>query len=201
MTKINVILGSSRNVSLGKNLLNYLKAHQGEYEQATGAQFNFLEVGSYDLPFFYEDFAPLNNPDRHLKPNEQKWLDDMNAADGYVFLTPEYNHSFPAVLKNAVDYIAGEVNGKPAVIVSYSSNGRGGQFGGLELGPVLTRLGVFILPPQVLIGSVQDNFAADGAVLPDAPSGAYYGKKLLQTAKRIVFYTNLFKDHPFDANK
>ncbi|UQS86884.1 NAD(P)H-dependent oxidoreductase [Nicoliella spurrieriana] len=197
MSTINVILGTSRKAALGKNLLNYMAAHKDEYEKMTGDQFNFMELGSYNLPFFYEDLAPLNNPDRTLKENEQKWVDDMKNADGYIFMTPEYNHSIPAVLKNGIDYLAGEIGDKPALIITYSNNSRGGQFGGNALSPIINRLGSFVLPKSVVIGNVQDNFAADGAVLPDAPSGEYYGKKLTQTAKRIAFYTDLLKDHPF----
>lgn len=197
MVKINVILGSSREASLGKSLFNYLVNQQNDYQQQIDLSLNFVAVGDYQLPFFYEALPPMNNHDRQLPTEQQAWLEDMAAADGYIFLTPEYNHSFPAVLKNALDYLAGQCAQKPAIVMSYSDNIRGGQFGGVDLGPVLTRLGFFVLPPQVVIGNVQKNFQADGQLLADAPSKDFYTNVLRTTVQKIAFYSQLFKDNPF----
>lgn len=199
MTKINIILGSSRKNSLGKNLFSYLKNNKVIYE-AGDTKIHFIEIGDYDLPFFYETLPPMNNKDRKLPDNQQKWLDDMLDADGYIIMTPEYNHSFPAVLKNALDFLANQCVNKPAIIMSYSDNIRGGQFGGFDLSPVLTRLGFFVLPPQVVIGNVQKNFDEQGDFYENAPSKYFYTKQLKQTVEKIIFYGKLFKENPFKFN-
>ena len=47
------------------------------------------------------------------------------------------------------------------------------------------------------VGKVTANFSADGFLLEDAPSGAYYQKKLLETLHEIGFYSRVLKDHPY----
>ncbi|GKT03900.1 hypothetical protein [Furfurilactobacillus entadae] len=80
MITIDIILGSSRQSSLGKNLFHYLESQKATYEAEFGVQLKFLEVGSYELPFFYEDEAPMNNKDRQLPANQQAWIDDVKAG-------------------------------------------------------------------------------------------------------------------------
>lgn len=197
MMQINLVLGSSREKSLGRRVFNYLKNQQNDFEQQNAVHLNFIAVGDYQLPFFYEDVAPMNNQDRHLPAQQQAWLDDMEQASGYIFITPEYNHSFPAVLKNGLDYLAFQTAKKPALIMSYSDNARAGQFGGVDLTPVLTRLGMTVLPPLVGIGNVQKNFNEAGEFLVNAPSKDFYHQKLQQTVEKIAFYSRLFADNPF----
>lgn len=57
----------------------------------------------------------------------KKWSRTINEADAFVFVTPEYNYSFPATIKNALDYLFSEWHGKPAAFVSY-----GGASGGMR---------------------------------------------------------------------
>ncbi|TPR19583.1 NADPH-dependent oxidoreductase [Apilactobacillus timberlakei] len=127
MTKINIILGSSREASLGKNLFKYLKNNKSKYELQINAELNFIEIGQYELPFFYEALPPMDNKNRRLPANQQQGVDDMASADGYIFLTPEYNHSFPAVIKNAIDYLSNQIANKAVLTMTYDNNGRGGQ--------------------------------------------------------------------------
>lgn len=197
MTTINVILGSSRRNSLGRHVLNYLKKQQQSYEEEMSVKLNLIEIGDYDLPFFYEALPPLGNPDRKLKENEQKWVDDMAQADGFIFLTPEYNHSFPAVLKNGIDYLSTQLADKPSLVMTYANNARGGQFGGLELTPVLERLGNLVLPKPIAIANVQQHFNENGDLLEDGPSSGFYQKRLQQGLHKISFYSQLFKDNPY----
>ena len=56
----------------------------------------------------------------HVTGNDVVLIDQ---ADGFVFVTPEYNHSVSAALKNAIDYLAKEWANKPAGFVSYGGNG------------------------------------------------------------------------------
>ena len=74
---------------------------------------------------------------------------------------------------------------------------RAGQFGGEALREVINRLGFITLPMITTVGKVTANFSADGFLLEDAPSGAYYQKKLLETLHEIGFYSRVLKDHPY----
>lgn len=198
MITINVILGSNRKISIGKRLFKYLEKQVAPMvAEREEIDFKFIKLNDYQLPFFYEDVPPINSTDRILKLNEQKWIDDMKMADGYLFLTPEYNHSIPAVLKNAIDYLGYECSRKPAKIISYSDSNRAGQFGGEAIKPILNRLGVITLPLVTAIGNVTDNFNEDGFLKINAPSSNYYQKKLLETLHEIGFYSKMMAQDPY----
>lgn len=80
-------------------------------------------IGDYKLPFLYEGGSPRYNPARDLKPGEQAWLDKLAEADGYIFVSPEYNRTMPGVLKNAIDFIDHQMDRKPVALVTHGSTG------------------------------------------------------------------------------
>jgi len=89
-----------------------------------------LDLRDWDLPMFRETFATIgdmHNP-TFSSPTVKEWNTTIGSADAFVFLTPEYNHSLPAVLKNAIDsvFVTFGFRNKPSVCVAYS----GGQTGG-----------------------------------------------------------------------
>jgi NAD(P)H-dependent FMN reductase len=117
--KIQIILGSTRQgrviEPVGKWVSNALNKLEVEVET--------VDLADFDLPMFDEPISPRYNPNRIIDPKVKPFLDKLAEADGYVFITPEYNHSIPAVLKNAFDYITFELQKKPAAIVSYGTVG------------------------------------------------------------------------------
>lgn len=100
-------------------------------------------------------------------------------------------------MKNAIDYLAFEGNRKPAKIISYAGNMRASQFGGEALREVINRLGFITLPMITTVGKVTANFSTDSILLENAPSGAYYQEKLLETLHEIGFYSRTLRDHPY----
>ena len=142
---------------------------------------------------------PMANSQRDLPANQQQWLDDIAAADGYIFLTPEYNHAEPAVLKNALDFLAFEAQHKPAKLISYSDNLRGGQFGAAALVPILQRLGIVVLPKPTPVGNVQATLQPDGQLIANAPLASRYRQGLSTALNEINYYTTVLTDHPFKA--
>jgi NAD(P)H-dependent FMN reductase len=143
---IGVVLGSSRSRRLGDRVCQFVLS---QATTVAGASFTVLDLASYQLPFFDEDIAPLNNRDRSPAEPVRRWLGGMAAADGYLFLTPEYNYAVPAVLKNALDYLAREAEAKPASILSYSDTAHGGNIAGHELRLTLNKLGMFTMPKSL----------------------------------------------------
>jgi NAD(P)H-dependent FMN reductase len=98
----------------------------------------------------------------------QAWADKIGQADGYVIITPEYNHGYPGVLKNAIDHLFREWNHKPVSFVGY-----GGPGGGLraveQLRQVVVELEMVPLRQQVSIPAVYAAFDQSGALAnPDA---------------------------------
>ena len=87
-----------------------------------------IEIATVDLkdiklPMFDEPVSPMMNPDRKPEGQVKVWLDELAAADGYVFVTPEYNHTMPSGLKNAIDYIDFQVMKKPFLVVGHGGVG------------------------------------------------------------------------------
>jgi NAD(P)H-dependent FMN reductase len=110
MTKIGIIIGSTRPGRFAD------KPAQWFYEQTKecDASFELIDIRDYNLPLLDED-APAKVSKQHTK----KWSEAIAAMDGYVFVTAEHNHSFPASLKNAIDYLNKEWTYKPVAYVAY----------------------------------------------------------------------------------
>src|SRR5580698_7935560 len=82
-----------------------------------------VDLRDYPMPFFNEPISPRYNPDRKIEPAVKKWLDKITEFDAYIFVTPEYNHSVPGELKNAIDFLTWELVRKPVAVVSHGSAG------------------------------------------------------------------------------
>jgi NAD(P)H-dependent FMN reductase len=76
-----------------------------------------IDLAALDLPLLDEPDLPRLRRYRHR--HTKNWSATVDAADAFVFVTPEYNHGYPAALKNAIDYLYEEWNGKPVGFVSY----------------------------------------------------------------------------------
>jgi NAD(P)H-dependent FMN reductase len=87
----------------------------------TDMEFEVIDLRDYPLPFFDEPVSPAWTPPK----NEiaLRWAKKVGELDGFIFVTAEYNHGVPAVLKNALDYAYKEFNRKPAAYVAYGSVG------------------------------------------------------------------------------
>jgi NAD(P)H-dependent FMN reductase len=83
--------------------------------------FELVDLRDYPLPFYDEATSPLWEPSKNEVA--RRWARKIESFDGYVFVTAEYNHSIPAVLKNAIDYVAHVFARKPAAYVGYGGVG------------------------------------------------------------------------------
>ena len=114
--KIAIILGSTREGRNGEAVAKWV-LEKGAAR--TAADYELVDLRDYPMPFFEAVASPAYVPPQD--PAVQKWAAKVAEFDGYVFVTPEYNHSFSAVLKNALDSIYSEFNNKAAAFVSYGS--------------------------------------------------------------------------------
>lgn len=114
--KIAVILGSTREGRNGAAVADWVM------EKAAGraaADYELVDLRDYPLPMFDEPTGPSYGPSK--RPEVMAWSAKVAEFDGYVFVAPEYNHSFSAVLKNALDHLYVEFNNKAAAFVSYGA--------------------------------------------------------------------------------
>jgi NAD(P)H-dependent FMN reductase len=80
-----------------------------------------IDLRDYPMPFFDEPASPAWMPPKdHVA---ERWAAKLAELDGFVFVTPEYNHGYSAVLKNALDYAFQQFNRKPAAFVGYGGVG------------------------------------------------------------------------------
>lgn len=154
--RIQVILGSTREGRAGEQVARWvteLAARRGDLEV------ELVDLRDFPLPFFESAVSPK----RALSddPRVQAWAAKIAEADGYIFVTPEYNYGYPAVLKNALDYLYYQWNDKPVGFVGY-----GGVAGGIravqQLRQVVVELGLIQVRTQVLIPRVFAAFGDDG---------------------------------------
>lgn len=90
------------------------------------------------------------------------------AADALVIVSPEYNHGYPGVLKNALDYYLPQFRRKPIALVTVSGGGHGGVNAWAQLVTVLTFMGAIVLPQTVAVAKVQDAFDPAGHAIDPA---------------------------------
>lgn len=118
MTKIAIVTGSVRPGRQSLNVANWVESIAS---QRTDAQFEVVDIADFQLPVWDEVTPPSFGPG--AKEHSQKWSAKVAEFDGFVFVVSEYNHSITGALKNALDYVYGELNNKAAGFVSYGSAG------------------------------------------------------------------------------
>jgi NAD(P)H-dependent FMN reductase len=143
MIRIAIILGSTRPNRIGEAVARWT------YEQSrkrTDAEFELVDLQQVNLPFLDESIPP--SAGRYANEHTRAWAQRIASYDGFVFVTPEYNHGPPAALKNALDYLYAEWNNKAAGFVSYGS--AGGARAVEHLRGILAELQVATVRAQVM---------------------------------------------------
>ncbi|WP_331744516.1 NAD(P)H-dependent oxidoreductase [Kitasatospora sp. NBC_01300] len=116
--KIAVILGSTRPGRNGKAVADWVIDRAGA---RAGVEYEPVDLADWPLPFMDEPLPPSMG--QYQGEHTKAWAAKVAEFDGYVFVTPEYNHSIPGVLKNALDFAYAEWNNKAAAFVSYGTLG------------------------------------------------------------------------------
>ncbi len=112
----------------------------------------------------------------------------LSAADGFVVVSAEYNHSIPAALKNLLDHYQREYLYKPSAIVTYSAGPFGGVRALINLRAILAELGTPSIPSAFSISRVQDAFDDDGVPLERA-----YDDRIVKFLDEFEWYANAMK--------
>ena len=115
--RIGIIVGSTRPGRKGLAVGEWVKANA----QADGVEFELVDLADFALPILDEALPAGMGQYQHA--HTRAWATRIDEFDGYIFVTPEYNHSLPGSLKNALDFVAAEWHNKAAGIVSYGSMG------------------------------------------------------------------------------
>lgn len=116
--KLAIILGSTRPGRNGEAVANWVLT---KAKERTDADYELIDLLDYPLPLL--DEAVPASRGVYASEHTKAWAAKIKEYDGYIFVTPEYNHSTSAALKNAIDYLYTEWNNKAAAFVSYGSLG------------------------------------------------------------------------------
>ena len=173
MLSLKIIVGSTRPGRAADLVIGWISSAA----RAHGAfEVDVLDLRDWPLPTFGENFATLGDPAHPTfsAPAVRRWNDLIGAGDAYLFVTPEYNHSVPAVLKNAVDRVFGTFasRNKPAAWVAYSGGTGGGIRAVEHLAHIAIEAELVPLRSTVLIPYVTSAFGPDGSPVDDRTSAA-----------------------------
>ena len=153
MASIGVVLGSVRPGRAGEQVVRWIEEQALQVEGVTPI---FIELRDYDLPRVREEMSPSLPEAVRLRAN-------IEALDAVVFVTPEYNHSIPGVLKNAIDYLPpATLKDKATALIGYSWYG--GEAPRAHLRDILSTFGADVREQELGINLGSD--FVDGAFKP-----------------------------------
>ena len=119
--KLVIVDGSIRDAKATPRITKWVE--KAAREKLTDVEIETVDLKELNLPQFSEPVSPMMNQDRKPEGVVKQWLDTLASADGYVIITPEYNHSMPGGLKNAIDLIDHQVMRKPFMVVGHGGTG------------------------------------------------------------------------------
>ncbi|MGH7241511.1 MAG: NADPH-dependent FMN reductase [Candidatus Saccharimonadales bacterium] len=188
MTKIAVIVGSTREGRQTDKLAKWAAK-----EIAKHAEVEVVDLRDYPLSFFDEAVSPRYNPERKPSAEAKKWLDKVAEFDGYAIVTPEYNRAPAAVLKNALDFLAYEMDKKPVALIAHGSTGGAQAVASLRI--ALPGVGAVSIPQALFftdhVGAAIDE---DGVLAADLEAQPYGHQANLKTqAESLVWYADALK--------
>ncbi|MDO5494798.1 MAG: NAD(P)H-dependent oxidoreductase [bacterium] len=127
--KIGIIIGSIRNGRRTESVAHWVyqaaQARAGEQEGSGGAEvtYELLDLAEFDVPLLTSSTVPGAAKRQYEDPRVTAWSEAVDACDGFIFVTPEYNHAVPGAFKNAVDSLGNEWFGKAVAFVSHGADG------------------------------------------------------------------------------
>jgi chromate reductase, NAD(P)H dehydrogenase (quinone) len=170
--KLLVFAGSTRLNSWNRKLAHVV----ADMARASGTEVTHIELGDFDVPMYNADLEARGTP-----PDVMRLKQLTYEHPAWIICTPEYNASYPALLKNTIDWISSPVKGDPVWNDDFRSS-RGkvvgvlsaspGALGGLRsqshLVPLLLNIHCWVAPTNYALGRAADAFDAQGRLVADA---------------------------------
>jgi NAD(P)H-dependent FMN reductase len=114
---IGIIVGSNRATRICRAVAEWVLKEMQHHE----LRLNLIDLAEINLPFLDEPDIPARN--NYQRDHTKAWSSMINQHDGFVLVFPQYNWGYPAVLKNALDFLYSEWSGKPVSIMCYGERG------------------------------------------------------------------------------
>jgi NAD(P)H-dependent FMN reductase len=163
--RILAFASSTRRESFNKKLV----AIAAQSARQAGAEVTLIDLKDFQLPLFDPDLEAEQGMPENGKKLKKLFIDH----DGLLIASPEYNSSFPAVLKNAIDWVSRPAPGEPslvafrgkvATLMSASPGALGGLRGLVHVRSILGNIGVIVLPDQIALAQAHEAFNPDGTL-------------------------------------
>jgi NAD(P)H-dependent FMN reductase len=181
MIRIGIIAGSTRP---NRKALEVAKWVLENANRRSDAEYEIVDLKEFELPLLDEPAPPSMG--NYQQPHTKRWAAKIASYDGFVFVSPEYNHGIPGALKNAIDFLFAEWNHKAAGFVSYG--GAGGARAVEHLRLVLAELHVATVRAQVLL-SLKTDFENYSRFTPHA----HHEKTLESVLNQVVAWAGALK--------
>jgi NAD(P)H-dependent FMN reductase len=117
---IKIIIGSTRPNRFSEKPARWIYE---ETRKKDGIVAELLDLRDYPMPFLDQPISPALSGGKYENSIVKAWAEKIKDGDAFIVVTPEYNHGYPAVLKNALDSIFPEWNKKPVGFVAYGNAG------------------------------------------------------------------------------
>lgn len=187
--KLMAFAASTRRDSFNRKLFPYLV----EGAQRAGAEVTVVDLADYPMAIYQGD----DEAEHGMPESAVKLLDILAEQDGLIVVTPEYNGSFPPLLKNTLDWMSRpdpsgqsglrHFKDKVTAISSASPGGFGGVRSLLSTRQYLTVLGMLVIPDQVTLSRAGQAFDANGKLTDERTAAAALavGARLVEVAGRL----------------
>lgn len=171
-----IVVGSVREGRVGLSIAEWVRAAAGDDAQF---EIDFADLKEIALPLMDEPNHPRMR--KYTKQHTLDWAARVEAADAFLFVFPEYNHSYSPAIKNALDYLGHEWDRKPVGFVNWGGNS-GGTRAQAALRPVVAALGMVMTH-----GMIEINFPGtqieDGVFTPNEQQASVLKLQLDELAK------------------
>ncbi|MDL2255790.1 NAD(P)H-dependent oxidoreductase [Parabacteroides sp. OttesenSCG-928-K15] len=158
MKHIIIISSSIREGRLSHRIALYLKQYLEENHLATA---EVLDLKSYNFPLFTERLVYMDNPSKEVLDFAGRFV----KADGVLIVSPVYNASFPASLKNVIDLFVKEWQEKVVAVATVTFGTNAGIATVKELQALLLKMGAIVVPTAWTVLSAGKDFEEDGKPL------------------------------------
>lgn len=153
-----MIVGSNRPVRICRDIAEWVRSIAGSVDDNT---YDIIDLAEVNLPFLDEPkMAATGN---YVHDHTKRWSALIQSHDAFVFVVPQYNWGYPAVVKNALDFLYAEWRDKPAAVVSYGT--RGGRRATEQLQTVFQGLHMRIVPENPALATNESSVDENGKLL------------------------------------
>jgi NAD(P)H-dependent FMN reductase len=183
--KVGVILASTREGRRGEGYARWIVELVTAHAQLEP---ELIDLREYRLPNYDYAAMPSVAEKAYADPTARRWVEKIRALDGYVVMTPEYNHGYPGGLKNAMDHASLAWANKPIAFVSY-----GGTAGGAR---AVEQLRLVAIELRMVPIRDEVNVRLVGLTLDEAgrPTDAFYAKRAAAMLDTLAWWALVTKE-------